>query len=165
MRVLGLLLLAGMLPMRAGALENVSVVSDTVSYFEKAFGVRARLTSWFADGGGSNLRFSFPGKGMASFHLTEPAQGGRHVDKIQVEPVQGALAPETADDYTKRLVADWSRAVSLTCRPLRHDDDGINAFSISACSGAPGTPVVEVTATVQALGGRRLIFVQFAQKK
>lgn len=162
MRVLCLLLLAGMLPTRAGALENLSVVSDTVNYFEKAFNIRGRVDGWFTDGAGSTLRYSFPGKGAVSFHL---AAVPRHVDKIQVEPLKDALAPEAASAYAKRLVEDWSRSVSTTCRPLRNDDDGMNAFTVYDCvpAGKPAA-AVEVTTTVQTLGGRRLIFVQFAQK-
>jgi hypothetical protein len=162
-------LLAGflLLAARVGALENVFLVSDTVGYFERAFAVRGRSTAWFTNAGKSTLRYRFPGKGDVSFRLAEPPAGGRYVDQVQVEPAGGALTMEQAAAFAAYVVNDLSRTANAACSPLRDDQDGLNAFIIHSCAdkAAPSAPPLQVSVTIQTVGDRRLIFVEFGPKK
>ena len=151
----------------AGALENVFLVSDTVAHFERTFGVRGRSTVWFANGTGSTINFYFFNKANVNFRLAEPTPGNRFIDQIQVEPLGGSLTLPQADEYAKFLVDDLSRTGNMACAEVRNDQDGINAFFVHSCRDRanPKTPAVDVSITVQSVGGRNLIFVHFVPEK
>jgi hypothetical protein len=160
-------LLAGLvLGAGAEALDNVNVVSGTVAYFEKVFGVRGRTTAWFVNGTSSTINYAFPGKGNVNFRLAAPAPLDRYVDQIQVEPEKGALTTAQAADYGTFLVNELARQSSLSCVPLRDDQDGINAFLTYSCK-EKGNPAVltEMSVTIQSVGGKNLVFARFSPKK
>jgi phosphoglycolate phosphatase-like HAD superfamily hydrolase len=148
------------------ALDNVSVVSGTVAYFERVFGVRGRTSAWFVNGTSSTINYAFPGKGNVNFRLAEPAPGQRYVDQIQVEPEMGVLTSPQAAAYATFLAGELARSSALSCAPLRNDQDGINAFMTYSCKekGNPAA-LTEMSVTVQSVGGKNLVFARFSPKK
>ena len=160
-------LLAGLvLGMSAEALDNVGVVSGTVAYFERVFGVRGRTSAWFVNGTSSTINYAFPGKGNVNFRLAEPAPGDRYVDQIQVEPNQGVLTGDQAAAYAAFLSGELARTSALSCAPVRNDQDGINAFITYACKDKGAlAPSLELSITIQSVGGKNLVFAHFSPKK
>jgi hypothetical protein len=150
----------------AEALDNVSVVSSTVAYFERVFGIRGRTTAWFINGTSSTINYAFPGKGNVNFRLAEPTMGDRYVDQIQVEPEKGVLSGAQAAAYATFLAGELVRSSALSCAPLRDDQDGINAFITYSCKekGNPAA-LTDVSITIQNVGGRNLVFARFSPKK
>jgi hypothetical protein len=160
-------LLAGLvLGSSAEALDNASVVSGTVAYLERVFGVRGRTTAWFVNGTSSTLNYVFTGKGNVNFRLAEPTPGDRYVDQVQVEPEKGALTNAQAAAYATFLSVELARTSGLSCSPLRNDQDGINAFITYSCKSS-GTPaaLTEMSVTIQSVGGKNLVFARFTPKK
>ena len=152
---------------RAGAMENVFILSDTVAHFERAFGVRSRSTAWFANGTGSTINFYFFNKANINFRLAEPTPGNRYIDQIQVEPLGGSLSLPQAKAYAKFLVDDLTQTSNMACAEVRNDEDGINAFFVHSCQDRtnPKLLPVDVTTIVQSVGGRNLIFVRFIPQR
>jgi hypothetical protein len=157
----GLLLGAG-----AGALDNVNIVSGTVAYFERIFGVRGRTTAWFVNGTSSTINYAFAGKGNVNFRLAEPAPGDRYVDQIQVEPERGVLTSAQAAAYATFLAGELARTSGLSCALQRNDQDGINALITYSCK-EKGNPagLTEMSVTIQSVGGKNLVFARFSPKK
>jgi hypothetical protein len=151
----------------AGAVSNVGVVSGTVGYFERVFGVRGQSTAWFVNASGSTMNFSFPGKGNINFRLAEPTPGDRFVDQIQVEPSAGTpFTAAQAHAYTTFLLGEKGRA-GMACASGRNDQDGMNAFFGYSCAdrATPGALPMDLSVTIQNAGGKNLVFVRFSRKK
>jgi hypothetical protein len=160
-------LLAGLvLGSSAEALDNASIVSGTVAYFERVFGVRGRTTAWFVNGPSSTINYAFAGKGNVNFRLAEPTPGDRYVDQVQVEPEKGALTNAQAAAYATFLSGELARTSGLSCALQRNDQDGINAFITYTCK-SKGNPaaLTEMSITIQSVGGKKLVFARFSPKK